>query len=57
MHIKADEVRGYKFENELVCLECAIREGLVEISPENILIESAMADEDWYFCDRCNAEL
>lgn len=56
-HIKGEEVRGYQFKDELVCLDCVEKDELKEITEDEILTESEMDEDDYYFCDRCKEQL
>lgn len=56
-HIKADEVKGYHVEGNLVCVGCIEKSELESIKENDILTESQMEEEDYYFCDRCKEQL
>ena len=52
-YIKAEEVRGYRFEDEMVCRDCATRQELKTLKVEEVITDSQINDDDYYFCDRC----
>ena len=52
-YIKGDEVRGYRFENEVVCCDCTTRQELQTLKEEQVITTSAINEEDYYSCDRC----
>ena len=52
-YIKGEEVRGYKFEDEIVCCDCATRQELEALKEEQVITNSEIKEEDYYFCDRC----
>ena len=57
-HIRADEIRGYQFENQTVCPECATKEELENLKLDEILTEDDIEKVgDLYFCDRCKEGL
>ncbi len=52
-YIKAKEVRGYKFEDEMVCCDCATKSELKTPKLEEVITDSQINDDDYYLCDRC----
>ena len=52
-YIKADEVRAYRFEDDMVCCHCATRQELQALKVEEVITGSQINDDDYYFCDRC----
>ena len=57
MYIKSEDVCGYYVGKSLICLECIRPDEPKEITAENILTDSEMDYEDFYFCDRCGKRI
>jgi hypothetical protein len=56
--IKADEIAGYCFGGEMVCLECVQSDELTDLRKDDVLVRNDVeSSEDMYFCDRCGKEL
>jgi uncharacterized protein with PIN domain len=56
-HIKGEDVRGYEVEGKILCSDCMGKDALTEIVEDQILTESEMEEEDFYFCDECKKQL
>ncbi len=52
-HIKGEEVRGYRFEDEMVCSDCSTKQGLKALNLEEVITNSQINNDDYYSCDRC----
>jgi len=56
--IKKEEIRGYRFENEIVCPDCATDAELKDLNEDEIITDNEIENGDeMYFCDRCKKEL
>ena len=55
-HIRGEDVRGYKFKNEIVCHDCVETNELEGITADEFLLGSEMDEDDYYFCDRCSLQ-
>lgn len=55
--IEISQVAGYRFENELVCPDCATEEDLKELTEDKVLTNSHLETDDFYFCDRCKKQI
>ena len=56
--VKNEEIRGYQFDNEVVCSDCATKQDLEELKEDEILTEDDIEKSDGtYFCDRCKKEI
>ena len=54
--IREDEVRGYQFDTETVCKECATPEELEDLNRDEILTAEDIGS-DLVFCDRCKKQI
>ena len=53
--VKLDEIRGYRFDLEIVCLECSTDDDLKELTQTEIITNSEIEQaEGLFFCDRCS---
>ena len=52
-YIKGEEVRGYRFEDEMVCCDCATKQELKALKAEEVITNSQINNDDYYSCDRC----
>jgi hypothetical protein len=55
--IKKEDIRGYYFDGDYVCLECIADKDLSELMEEEIVTERDLEKEYYFFCDRCGNEL
>lgn len=55
--MKREDVRGYYFNTDYVCVDCVTDKELSELREEEILTEMNMSEEAHYFCDRCRKQL
>lgn len=57
--IKENEIMGYKFGNEIVCLECTENEESEKAKKDEILTGPDIDGRDGqiYFCDRCTKRM
>ena len=56
--IKTEDIRGYKFDSEMVCLDCATEDDLKELRQSELITEDEIdRSEGCYFCDRCDEAL
>jgi hypothetical protein len=56
-YIKGEDIRGYYFNNTVVCNNCVTPEDLNELQEDQIITETEMTEDDYYFCDRCKKQL
>ena len=56
-HIKAEEVRECRFGDEMVCCDCATRQELQVLKVGEVIRNSQINKEDYYFCDRWEESL
>jgi uncharacterized protein with PIN domain len=55
--IKTEEVKGFQFEEETVCGECATKEEWDDAKLEEIITEDDdKFKEEMRFCDRCKKQ-
>ena len=55
--IRREDIRGYRFDSDYVCVDCASDKELSELLEKEILTENNVSEEDYYFCDRCSKQL
>ena len=51
--ISQEDVRGYNFTGEIVCINCITNNDEKNLKGDEILTEDHIEGDDFYFCDRC----
>lgn len=56
-YIRRDDVRGAWIGGSLYCESCIKGDEWNDVKEENLVLESNMDEEDFYFCDECKNQL
>jgi hypothetical protein len=55
---KVDDIRGYWFENEVVCGDCTDTDEINSAKIDQVVTEDDIGKGDYlYFCDRCKERI
>jgi hypothetical protein len=55
---KVEEIRGYWFENEVVCVDCTDTDEINSAKIDQVVTEDDLQKDDYlYFCDRCKERI
>lgn len=55
--IKFEEVVGFFVGRECVCCDCLHPDEGGDVTQEEVITQSQVEAEDYYFCDRCQKQL
>jgi hypothetical protein len=55
---KVEDIKGYCFQDEMVCTDCADREEINSLKVDEVITENEIQKgDDLYFCDRCKERI
>jgi hypothetical protein len=53
--IKKQDIRGYRFENRIVCTDCVTEDDLKSMKEDELILDALLeqSKDAFYFCDEC----